>query len=46
MTLDELFEDGKIVKGVNTTKDVNVNSIITQSKKSLGIFLSVSKQGS
>lgn len=29
----DLFEDGKIVKNVNTTVDINVDSIKIQSKK-------------
>ena len=33
MKIKELFEDGKIVKGVNTTVDVSVDEIKTQAAK-------------
>ena len=33
MRLREIFEDGRIVKGVNTTVDVNPNEIKTQAAK-------------
>lgn len=33
MLLSELFEDGRIVKGVNTTKDVSLDELVTQARK-------------
>lgn len=33
MRLSELFEDGRIVDGVNTTKDVSLDELVTQARK-------------